>query len=103
MTRLALSALALAACSVRPECPLSYHWHPEGPDQCGYTSGTLPTQEECPTVLNFSIDDGCAATQERVCAGGAHVTQHVDPEEKFVTLTIVTQAGCVAYFEGRIL
>lgn len=81
------------------ECPQVVSWTVSGPPQCGYTADKLPGDEQCPTLLNWA-EDGCASTQERICAMGDHAIQHVDPRNAWASTTIETHDGCVAHFEG---
>jgi hypothetical protein len=98
-----LLVFMLVACDVYGpellECPEVVAWYPQGPDQCGYTVNTLPNVKECNTLINWSVD-GCASSQERICAMSVHVTQYVDPVKAWCNTIIETADGCTAVFDG---
>ncbi len=99
-----LLCLMLVGCNIYnpdilEDCPEVLAWYPECPDQCGYTAQSLPDPNQCNYLLNWSTNH-CWTTQERICAMGVRVTQHVDPVGEFCTMKIVTQDGCIAHFDG---
>lgn len=106
-----LAAVAATACNLYNEymwdgCPPAdgLTFFPEGEPQCGYSTHSLAAGGEIArgcymTGFTATGEHGCGWVKQWRCANQATVTQAVDPEDMWSTVTIETPE-CTARFEG---